>query len=219
VREAFAAEAPRLLSLPDDPFALVEQAAVSVGKTPYVRFDLNDYSVPHSHVRRLLTVLAEPDRLRILDAQQVIASHARSYGKGEQIEDPTHLQALVAHKRGARQHRAGDRLAQAAPSSQTLLIRAAERGDNLGAITALLIRLLDQYGAGELEAAIRDALDRDVPHPNAVRLVIERRRHDRQQAPPIAPPLPAHLRARDTVVRPHPLETYDQLTQAPDDDP
>jgi hypothetical protein len=88
VREAFAAEAPRLLSLPDDPFPLVEQVAVSVGKTPYVRFDLNDYSVPYTHVRRVLTVLAEPSRLRILDAQQVIASHARSYGKGEQIEDP-----------------------------------------------------------------------------------------------------------------------------------
>jgi Mu transposase-like protein len=205
--------------VPDEPFPLVERVAVSVGKTPYVRFDLNDYSVPYTHVRRVLTVLAEPDRLRILDAQHVVASHARSYGKGEQIEDPAHLQALVAQKRGARQHRAGDRLAQAAPASQTLLIRAAERGDNLGAITALLLRLLDQYGAGELEIAIRDALDRNVPHPNAVRLALERRRHDRQQAPPIATPLPAHLRARDTVVKPHRLETYDQLTQAPHDDP
>jgi hypothetical protein len=54
-----------------------------------------------------------------------------------------------------------------------------------------------------------------VPHPNAVRLALERRRHDRQQAPPIATPLPA----RDTVVTPHRLETYDQLTQAPHDDP
>jgi transposase len=219
VGEAFAAEAPRLLSLPDNPFPLVERVAVSVGKTPYVRFDLNDYSVPYTHVRRVLTVLAEPDRLRILDAQHVIATHARCYGKGEQIEDPAHLRALVAHKRAARQHRAGDRLAQAAPASQTLLIRAAERGDNLGAITALLIRLLEQYGADELDAAIRDALDRNVPHPNAVRLALERRRHDRQQAPPIAPPLPAHLRTRDTVVKPHPLETYDQLTKAPHDDP
>jgi hypothetical protein len=26
--------------------------AAKVGKTPYVRFDTNDYSVPHTHVRR-----------------------------------------------------------------------------------------------------------------------------------------------------------------------
>jgi hypothetical protein len=34
-----------------------ERVEVRVGKTPYVRFDLNDYSVPHTHVQRTLTVL------------------------------------------------------------------------------------------------------------------------------------------------------------------
>jgi transposase len=60
VREVFAEEAPRLLPMPDNPAPLLEQVAVSVGKTPYVRFDLNDYSVPHTQVRRVLTVLADP---------------------------------------------------------------------------------------------------------------------------------------------------------------
>ena len=55
------------------------------------------------------------------------------------------------------------------------------------------------------------ALDRDVPHPNAVRLALECRREDRRQAPPVAITLPAHVQARDTTVRPHSLETYDQL--------
>src|SRR6478736_4859981 len=52
VREVFAEEAARLLPLPDNPAPLLEHVAVTVGKTPYVRFDLNDYSVPHDHVRR-----------------------------------------------------------------------------------------------------------------------------------------------------------------------
>ena len=60
VREVFAEEAPRLLTLPDNPAPLLEQLAVSVGKTPYVRFDLNDYSVPHTNVRRMLTQLGRP---------------------------------------------------------------------------------------------------------------------------------------------------------------
>src|SRR5947209_19749878 len=38
--------------------------------------------------------------------------------------------------------------------SRTLLVRAAERGDNLGAITVSLIQLLERYGASQLEAAI-----------------------------------------------------------------
>jgi hypothetical protein len=57
VREVFAEEVPHLLPLPDNPAPLLERVAVTVGKTPYVRFDLNDYSVPHTHVRRVLTVL------------------------------------------------------------------------------------------------------------------------------------------------------------------
>jgi hypothetical protein len=43
VREAFAEETPRLLPLPDNPYPLLERVGVKAGKTPYVRFDLNDY--------------------------------------------------------------------------------------------------------------------------------------------------------------------------------
>jgi hypothetical protein len=32
------------------PFPTDEIKAVSAGKTPYVRFDLNDYSIPHTCV-------------------------------------------------------------------------------------------------------------------------------------------------------------------------
>ena len=53
VREAFAAEAHLLMKLPDNAYPLLERVAVTAGKSPYVRFDLNDYSIPHTHVRRL----------------------------------------------------------------------------------------------------------------------------------------------------------------------
>jgi transposase len=211
VREVFAEEAPRLLSLPDNPAPLLERVAVKVGKTPYVRFDLNDYSVPHTHIRRALTVLADTHELRIVDGAQLLACHRRSYDRGAQIEQTEHLRALIEQKRAARQHRATDRLVQVAPASQELLVRAAERGANLGAITNGLTRLLDRYGAADLQAAIREALERDVPHPNAVRLALERRREQRGEAPPIDIDLPADVRARDAPVQPHALETYDRL--------
>jgi transposase len=144
VREVFDAERPRLLGLPDNPAPVLEHVAVSVGKTPYVRFDLNDYSVPFAYVRRILTVLADPHEVRIVDGAEVLARHRRSYDRGAQIEDAAHIRALVEHKHAAHQHRGTDRLAQAAPASQTLLMRAAERGANLGAITVGLLRLLER---------------------------------------------------------------------------
>jgi hypothetical protein len=219
VGEVFAEEASLLLRLPDNPYPVVERVEVKVGKTPYVRFDLNDYTVPHSHVRRILTVLADPDRLRIVEGQTVLATHTRSYDRGQRVEIQAHLQALVDVKRQARQHRATDRLVQAVPASRTLLLRAAERGHNLGNITATLARLLERYGPSQLDAAITEALARDVPHPNAVRLALERQRDDRGQAPPVAMTLPEHVRARDKVVRPHSLDTYDQLRKVGHEEP
>ena len=114
-----------------------------------------------------------------------------------------------------------DRLIQAAPNSRELLTAAASRGQNLGSLSAALLRLLDRYGAVELEAAIGEALSRGVPHPNAVRLSLERRREQRHQPPPLAVTLPDDKRVRDLVVRPHNLDDYDQLqshTETPDDD-
>ena len=220
VREAFAQEQPRLLALPENPFASEERVEVKVGKTPYVRFDLNDYSLPFTHVQRQLSVVASPQEVRILDGAAVIARHPRSYDKGAQIEDEAHVAQLAARKRAARHHRGQDRLAQIAPNSRDLLMAAAERGENLGSLTAALLRLLDTYGASELQTAIHEALTRGVPHPNAVRLSLERRREQRRQPPPLPLTLPDDPRVREAAVRPHALADYDQVTtgQEPPDE-
>lgn len=211
VREAFEQERAQLIALPDNPYPADERLEVSVGKTPYIRFDLNDYSVPHTQVRRTLTVLASLTQVRVLDGSEVIAEHGRVYGKGEQIEDPSHIEALVSAKRAARHHRGQDRLAHAAPSSHELLQQAAHRGTPLSRVTAQLVQLLDDYGAAELEQAITEALDNNVPHPNGVRQVLERRREQRDRSPPLALRLPDNDKARNIVVRTPSLALYDQL--------
>ena len=80
-----------------------------------------------------------------------------------------------------------------------------------------MIRLLDRNSAADLQAAILEALERDVPHPNAVRLALERRREQRGQPPRVDLVLPEHVQKRDAPVRPHALEAYDQLKERSDD--
>jgi len=219
VREAFEQERPRLLALPDSPFVTDDRVEAKVGKTPYVRYDRNDYSVPHDRVRRTLVVLASEQRVRILDGNEVVAEHPRSYDQGAQVEDPAHLAALQQRKREARQHRGLDRLAAAAPSSQALMVRLAERGVNLGSATSALLRLLDHYGARSLESAILDALAQQAPHPGSVRLILERNARTQGQAPPVAVPLPDDPRVRNLVVKAHDLKRYDDLRKVVTDDP
>ena len=48
VREAFEKERPKLLSLPDNHWPTDERVEVKIGKTPYARFDKNDYSLPYT---------------------------------------------------------------------------------------------------------------------------------------------------------------------------
>ena len=218
VRDAIQTEQPLLLPMPEQPWPLSERVAVQVGKTPYVRFDLNDYSVPHTHVRRTLSVLADEQTVRIFDGVSEIASHPRSFDRGGQIEIPAHIEALIARKRQAREHRACDQLAQAAPASTTLLQQAATRGYNLGSITAALLRLLERYGAAALQIACREALARDVPHPNAVRLALERARTERGEPPPVALTLNPDIARRDAPVPAHALASYDRHLAEPDHD-
>ena len=214
VRQAILAEQASLMRLPEHDYPVAERLEVHAGKTPYVRFDLNDYSIPHTHVRRTLTVLAEPERIRVLDGAAVLATHRRSWDRGAQIEQEAHVQALVDHKRGARAHRATDRLTQAVPAAAELLQRAAVRGHNLGSVTAGLSKLLDRYGAQPMQAAVLEALARDVPHPNAVRLALERAREATQAPPPVDTTLSERARSLDVTVHPHELDAYDALHTA-----
>ena len=217
VREAFAMEKPLLLALPENPYPVEEQLEVKVGKTPYVRFDLNDYTICATHVRRTLTVRADLQQVRVFDGAQMIASHPRSYDRDAQIELPEHIRELKERKRQASQHRGVNSLTKAVPASQLLLTRAAERGANLGGLTNGLLRLLDRYGAAELQAAVEEALAAGVSHTNTVRLALERRRAERGEPPPVVMSLPEHVRRKDTPVQPHRLDSYDQLTTDNDD--
>jgi transposase len=123
VGQAFERERDPLLSLPATPFVCEEVKAVSVGKSPYVRFDLHDDSVPATEVQRTLSV---------------VATHARSWDRGEVIEVKQHVQDLVDSKRAARAHRDTDRLVSAAPACRDLLRQAAERGEPLGRMARAL---------------------------------------------------------------------------------
>jgi len=222
VREVFAEERGKLLALPDNPYPTEERIVVEVGKTPYVRFDLNDYSIPHTHVQRSLVVLATPTTVRVLDPDQVqdvaLCSHARSWDRDQQIEDPSHIESLVQHKRAGKQHRAIDRLHAAVPHSRAWLVAIAERGGNLGSATWGLSKLLETETADHVDAAVEESLARGTPHLGAVRHLLDRARRDRGQPPAVEPHLPADPRLDGLVVRPHALSTYDQLQRISDDE-
>lgn len=211
VRMVFQEEQPRLIALPDNPYHCDEIEEVRVPKTPYVRFDLNDYSVPPDQIKKILTVNATLHTVTILDGADVVAIHLRSFDKGAQLESQMHFDKLSEHKKKARLHRGQNRLTHAIDCASEFLNQAAERGYPLSSTTSQLIGLLDDYGAAMLSEAMQDALTRGVPHPNAVRQSLQRLLDERHQKPTVNHLLSLDKRVNDLVIKPHSLSNYDVL--------
>ncbi|WP_221901824.1 hypothetical protein [Bathymodiolus platifrons methanotrophic gill symbiont] len=69
----------------------------------------------------------------------------------------------------------------------------------------------------EVTIAVQEALEKQVPHPNAVRQVLQKRSEERMEPSPIAIPLPDDKRVKDLNVKTHALIGYDQINATADD--
>ncbi len=201
-----------MISLPDNPFDTRERVEVRARKTPYIRFDLNDYSIPHQQVQKTLSVNADLNSVRILDGDELIAEHPRHFGKGEQIECEAHINALWLAKTHAKLHRGQDRLSQASAHIPELLQQSIERGHMLKTTVRLLNECLDHYGRDEFHHAIEEAIKQQSPYPQAVGQILERRRDEKHQPPPITVALPDKV--KHVTVKTANVADYDTLYSA-----
>ena len=215
VAQAFIDEQPRLLPLPLHPFSTDCVVTVRAAKTIYVRFDGNDYSIPHEAVGRPLTLAASNTEVRILDGAREIARHRRSYNRQQMVLDPAHQQALLRSKRKARESTRASRLELAVPESTVLLERAFSEGESASQQSAQLLDLLDRYGTQAMRRAVREALERNTPRASSVAFLLRQSNH----AMPLPLDLSRHPQAQNLEVRPHDLETYDELAHRRDEEP
>lgn len=212
VAERLDLERQRLLPLPQQPYCPDTVLAVSATKTPYVRFDLNDYSVPHTHVGLSLTLRASEDRVRILDGLFEVANHARCYERGRRIEDQGHFKALEEQKRRARELRGRHKLFDACPSAQKLIETAALRNQSLSGYTTSLLRLLDHYKPHAVERAIAIALQRGALGVPSIEHILEQERRKHRQPFTPAPLVLLDQRAQQLQTVAQSLDSYDALS-------
>ena len=218
VAQAFEEEQPRLLPLPEHPFPTDLVCAVQSKKTIYIRFDLNDYSIPPHAVGRPLTLVASDSQVRILDGTEELACHHRFYDRGQLVLDPTHQQELLQEKRKAIGSTPGGRLEQAVPESGALLEAAFARGESTHSQTAQLLKLLDTYGPAELREAIREALEHGTPRVSSVAFLLRKYQRSRQRRAPAPVDLSQHPELASLNMQPQNLEVYDELAKKNDDE-
>jgi hypothetical protein len=127
--------------------------------------------------------------------------------------DSSDIQALAAQKKHARLHRSQHRLTHAIECAQDFLNASVAHGYFLGSTVRQLLRLLDDYGAALLNTAMSDALKRNVPHPNSVRISLQRTLDEQHQAPTTVT-LSLDERVNTLVVKPHHLNSYKTLNHS-----
>jgi transposase len=213
VDDAWREEQPRLLSLPAHEPDTNHLQPIRSGKTPYVIFDLNKYSIPHTLVRKPVTLVADERSVRILDGETEVARHLRSFDRGETVEDPAHLTGLLEQRRKAIVPKAQDRLRARVPEVDRLFELLALRGENLGFNVARLSELLADNDVEDFRAAVVEAATRETPRASSVASILHRRTSARR-APAILPVnLPDDPRVRGLNVISHDTASYDVLSR------
>lgn len=218
VRQALEEERAHLLPLPQHRFEADFIRPATSGKTPYIRFDGNDYSIPDEYVRRPLTLAASEDTVRLLDGTHEVARHARCWDKGQLIEEPAHLEALAKKKRHAAELRGRDLLRNACKNTEPFLLALAQRGGPLAPHTTRLLGLLERYGAEALDAALAEALSRGAVSAHSVAHLLDTRTRERGAPPPLEPIPLTNPRAQNLRITPHALSDYGALCVPSGDD-
>lgn len=219
VADALRRERDALLPLAAEPFCSDEIRTVVANKQPYIAFDGNLYSIPYQLVSVQLTLVASDEVVRLVTDQQVVASHARRWGRGEVSEERDHLRGLGRTKRAARAQASRALLIDAVPGAQALFTELARRDERLGPQTAQLLALVERYGAQQVGDAITEAIERGTPRAASVALIVERAARATGQAPRVPTRISDRPDIQDLRVSTHSLEDYDALAEDSEPDP
>lgn len=205
IGQRFARDQAKALPLPAHRFDACVSQPAQVDKYQTVRFDCNRYSVPRTCAYRAVTVKGYIDRVEIIEQGQVVARHARSYGREEHVLDPLHYLATLSRRPAALDHAPVLRDWRLPESFARLRQRLEERHGHAagGRHFVRVLQLLDQHAQEPVQAAVEACLRRNELHAERVEAEV-RRLAGVGQALPVTPLCQFHVPRPD-------LGRFDQL--------
>ncbi|MBA3404648.1 MAG: IS21 family transposase [Gemmatimonadaceae bacterium] len=149
-------EKPAAIPLPVHRFDPCISQAVAIDKYQTAFFENNRYSVPKWAAFTTATVKAYVDRVEIVSGEGILATHARSGGRGEWVVDPLHYVAALSVRPHALDHsRVFKDWALPAVFGELRARLEREHGLNAGIRQYVrVLQLLSEHPAGRLAEAI-----------------------------------------------------------------
>ena len=103
IAECFSEEQPLLHPITAQ-FDGYKEHLLRVSSTCLIRLDRNHYSAPAVWVGKVISVKVTADRLRLVADGEIIAEHARCFGRDKFIFNPWHTLPLLEEKPGSLRH-------------------------------------------------------------------------------------------------------------------
>lgn len=176
-----------------------------------LRFDGNYYSVPAKYILLPLIMRAGKYEVKIYHQTVCIATHQRSYGNNEKIDDPKHFADLLKIKKAARDSKLRERFLALAPCCAQYFEGLLRLEKDLKSEILQIMQLADTYGNYEIIPALEKALEYKAFGVTYLKNIIAQNRAKRQERIIQPLKLSKYPDLENLEVEPKSLDYYDQL--------
>jgi transposase len=153
----FEKERPYLNPLPCHRFDIATVSQVRASRQFRVVVDTNRYSVPAEYAGCPLTLKTYPDRICLYSDNKLVARHARSYHRHQDIEDPDHPRQLLIWRKKAREQKIIQRFLALSPKAEQYYQNLQQRRMNLFHHVQKIVALSEIYDPEAVARALEDA--------------------------------------------------------------
>ncbi len=174
-----------LTPLPSNIFDIATVSQVRASSQFRIVLDTNRYSVPAVYAGVLLTLKTYPDRLCIYHDNKLIARHARSYDRRQDLEDPDHPKPLLARRKKAREQKIYMRFLSISPKAESYYRQIEQRRMNPHHHITRIVALSDIYGQDAVCQAMEDAFVFQAFSSEYIANILEQRLRIREEAAPL----------------------------------
>lgn len=190
----FEKEKPLLKPLPVMPYDCAVIQPAGANRCCRVSFEANRYSVPFLYASQKLTLKIYPDQLFFFHNEKLIATHARSFDRRQNVFNPDHDKELLAHRKQARDQTLLLAFLSLCPEAEVYCRKLQEKRMNAPHHIQKIVALREIYGPDPVARAIQDAVRFEAIGCEYIANILHQRQH------PAATPGALHLtRSQDLL--------------------
>jgi hypothetical protein len=184
--DLFEKEKPLLRALPPSPLDVRLTKTVKITSQGRARFEGCTYSVPPEYVSRALTLKASFKKVTLCHGEKEVASHRRSFARGQDFVDPEHERALKAKKRRAELSLLERDFCRLSPEADAYLKGLCKSALHPNVHMKKILDLIPVYGKVEVVQAIHRAYSFKAFGFEYIQNIVLQERH-RKKLPPESP--------------------------------